>query len=294
MGGEIAQMVGEAQQSDKIMAEARRSLAFQREGGRRRQPPIGRGSAELRQQNLRTRIKLIAGSMAAIVVAAMVVGVIINGIGFGGIMTAFLAIVAATFVFSNFPKVRVPKRAELNTGDVRHMVARTELWLESQRPALPPPAVTLVDKIGTQLDALGLQMMETWQKTREEVIVRQQQEITELSTPVVKLWQGILALPLIGTLDADRTQVVMEHLLDRIVQYEAEFAIIDISEVPVIEDRVAQQMLKTVAARPYSVSLARRTASSSVLNGKTSATGPKNSSRATAASCGRPTSTVGR
>ena len=151
-------MTGEAQQSDKIMAEARRSLAFQRDGGRRRQRPIGRGSAQLRQQNLMNRIKLIVGSMAAIIVAAIVAGLALDGIGFTGIMVVFLAIVAATFLFSSFPKVKVPKRGELNTGDVRHMVARTELWLESQRPALPPPAVTLVDQIGTQLDALGLQL----------------------------------------------------------------------------------------------------------------------------------------
>lgn len=151
-------MAGEAQQNDKILAEARRTLEFQRSGGRRRQPPIGRGSAELRQQNLKTRIKLIGGSLLAIVFAAMAVGLVIDGIGFTGIMVAFLAVVACTFLFANFPKVRVPKRADLNTGDVRHMVARTELWLESQRPALPPPAVTLVDKIGTQLDALGLQL----------------------------------------------------------------------------------------------------------------------------------------
>ena len=151
-------MTGEAQQSDKIMAEARRSLAFQRDGGRRRQPPIGRGSAQLRQQNLMNRIKLIVGSMAAIIVAAVVAGLALDGIGFTGIMVVFLAIVAATFLFSSFPKVKVPKRSELNTGDVRHMVARTELWLEGQRPALPPPAVTLVDRIGTQLDALGLQL----------------------------------------------------------------------------------------------------------------------------------------
>ena len=151
-------MAGEAQQSDRIMAEARRSLAFQREGGRRRQPPIGRGSAQIRQQNLMNRIKLIVGSMAAIIIAASILGLALGGIGFTGIMIGFLAIVACTFLFSSFPKVRVPKRADLNTGDVRHMVARTELWLESQRPALPPPAVTRVDKIGTQLDALGLQL----------------------------------------------------------------------------------------------------------------------------------------
>lgn len=151
-------MAGEAQNHDQIMAEARRSLVDQRMGGRRRQPPIGRGSAELRQQNLMTRIKLIGGSLLAIVLAAMVTGIAIDGIGFTGIMVAFLAIVACTFLFSNFPKVKVPRRADLNSGDVRHMVARTELWLESQRPALPPPAVTLVDKIGVQLDALGLQL----------------------------------------------------------------------------------------------------------------------------------------
>lgn len=151
-------MVGEAHQHRQIMAAARATLADQRTGGRRRQPPIGRGSAELRQQNLTQRIKLIAWSMGTIIVAAMATGIIIGGIGFGGIMAAFLAIVACTALFANFPRVRVPRRADLNTGDVRHMVARTELWLENQRPALPPPAVTLVDKIGTQLDALGLQL----------------------------------------------------------------------------------------------------------------------------------------
>jgi rsbT co-antagonist protein RsbR len=98
------------------------------------------------------------------------------------------------------------------------------------------------------VDALALFMMEAFQRTREELIHRQRSEITESTTPVMRMWQGIVALPLVGALDADRTQVAMEHLLDSIVQYEASFAIIDISEVPVIEDRVFQQMLKTVAA----------------------------------------------
>jgi rsbT co-antagonist protein RsbR len=102
--------------------------------------------------------------------------------------------------------------------------------------------------ISELIDALALHMMESFQRTREELIHRQRTEITELAIPVMRMWQGIVALPLTGTLDFDRTQVVMEHLLDSIVRYEAEFAIIDISEVPVIEDRVAQQMLKTVAA----------------------------------------------
>jgi rsbT co-antagonist protein RsbR len=98
------------------------------------------------------------------------------------------------------------------------------------------------------LDELGLFTLEVFQKSREEVIVRQQREITELSTPVVKLWEGILALPLIGTLDSQRTQVVMENLLQTIVDVEAEIAIIDITGVPTVDTLTAQHLLKTVAA----------------------------------------------
>jgi rsbT co-antagonist protein RsbR len=103
-------------------------------------------------------------------------------------------------------------------------------------------AVTLL------LDHLGLFTLEVFQKSREEVIVRQQREIAELSTPVVKLWDGILALPLIGTLDSQRTQVVMENLLQNIVESEAEIAIIDITGVPTVDTLTAQHLLKTVAA----------------------------------------------
>ena len=98
------------------------------------------------------------------------------------------------------------------------------------------------------LDELGLYTLEIFQKSREEVIVRQQREIAELSTPVVKLWDGILALPLIGTLDSQRTQVVMENLLQTIVDVEAEIAIIDITGVPTVDTLTAQHLLKTVAA----------------------------------------------
>ena len=98
------------------------------------------------------------------------------------------------------------------------------------------------------LDALGLFTVEAYQKTREEVISRQQQELLELSTPVVQLWNGILALPLIGTLDSARTQVVMENLLDAIVKTRSDYAIIDITGVPVVDTLVAQHLLKTVAA----------------------------------------------
>ncbi|MBR0823836.1 STAS domain-containing protein [Bradyrhizobium liaoningense] len=98
------------------------------------------------------------------------------------------------------------------------------------------------------LDELGLFTLEIFQKSREEVIIRQQREIAELSTPVVKLWDGILALPLIGTLDSQRTQVVMENLLQTIVDDEAEIAIIDITGVPTVDTLTAQHLLKTVAA----------------------------------------------
>jgi rsbT co-antagonist protein RsbR len=87
-----------------------------------------------------------------------------------------------------------------------------------------------------------------YQKTREEVITRQQQELMELSTPVVRLWDEVLALPLIGTLDSARTQVVMESLLQEIVQTGARIAIIDITGVPTVDTLVAQHLLKTVAA----------------------------------------------
>jgi rsbT co-antagonist protein RsbR len=98
------------------------------------------------------------------------------------------------------------------------------------------------------IDRLGLYTTELFQRGREQVIVRQQQELMELSTPVVTLWHGVLALPLIGTLDSARTQVVMESLLQRIVDSGAAIAIIDITGVPTVDTLTAQHLLKTVAA----------------------------------------------
>jgi rsbT co-antagonist protein RsbR len=98
------------------------------------------------------------------------------------------------------------------------------------------------------IDTLGLYTTEIHQKAREEMITRQQQELLELSTPVVKLWDGILALPLIGTLDSARTQVVMESLLQRIVETGAPVSIIDITGVPTVDTLVAQHLLKTITA----------------------------------------------
>ncbi len=98
------------------------------------------------------------------------------------------------------------------------------------------------------LDRLALTTTESFMTAREELIVRQQQELLELSTPVVKLWDGILALPIIGTLDSARTQVVMENLLQTIVATNSKYAIIDITGVPTVDTLVAQHLLKTITA----------------------------------------------
>ena len=98
------------------------------------------------------------------------------------------------------------------------------------------------------IDRLGLYTTEVYQKGREHVILRQQEEMLELSTPVVKLWDGVLALPMIGTLDSARTQIVMEALLQRIVETGANVAIIDITGVPTVDTLVAQHLIKTITA----------------------------------------------
>jgi len=103
-------------------------------------------------------------------------------------------------------------------------------------------------RAGDLIDRLGLYTTEVYQKGREDVIHRQQQDMLELSTPVVKLWDGVLALPMIGTLDSSRTQVVMESLLQRIVETGAEVAILDITGVPTVDTLTAQHLIKTVTA----------------------------------------------
>jgi rsbT co-antagonist protein RsbR len=102
--------------------------------------------------------------------------------------------------------------------------------------------------VSTVLDQLGLYTVEVFQKSRDQIIVRQQHELMELSTPVVKLWHDILALPLIGTLDSARSQVVMESLLEKVVETGAAIAIIDITGVPTVDTLVAQHLMKTIAA----------------------------------------------
>lgn len=134
----------------------------------------------------------------------------------------------ATFILSFKQPLFARLREEL-AGDANALVDDT--WL----------ATTLIDQ-------LGLLTIEAYQKTREEVIIRQQEELMELSTPVVKLWDGILALPIIGTLDSSRTQVMMESLLQKIVETGSEVAIIDITGVPTVDTLTAQHLLKTVTA----------------------------------------------
>jgi rsbT co-antagonist protein RsbR len=134
----------------------------------------------------------------------------------------------ATFVLS----VKKPLFSLLrdHVGDDANTLA-TELWVTSEL-----------------IDSLGLYTTEIYLKTREEIIRRQQEEMLELSTPVVKLWDGILALPVIGTLDSARTQIVMETLLENIVKTNSKVAIIDITGVPTVDTVVAQHLLKTVTA----------------------------------------------
>jgi rsbT co-antagonist protein RsbR len=121
----------------------------------------------------------------------------------------------------------------------------TVLQRETKDPA---ELATATWELSTLLDKLGLLTVSAFQETRESFIARQQEEMLELSTPVVKLWDGILALPMIGTLDSARTQVVMETLLHRIVETGSLIAIIDITGVPTVDTLVAQHLLKTVTA----------------------------------------------
>lgn len=154
-------MVDTTQESEAIMREAGRSLTAQRAGGHHRQAgrqSIGRGSAEFKAGHFARKIKRILIACAVIFTGAMATGLIINGLGFAGIMiTLFLLAVTIAFL-STYPKLKIPKRAELNRGDVKTLVSRTEIWLEHQRPALPAPAVRIVNDIGVQLDALGMQL----------------------------------------------------------------------------------------------------------------------------------------
>ena len=146
-------------ESQRLIEDGRRLRDDNRSGGRhRRTVSIGEGSAREKRKHLMTKVRNVVIALFALWVGMGVLGLIVDGIGFAGIMALIVASVVAIGIFGNYPKMKVPKRAEINKGNVQQMVARTELWLEHQRPALPPPAVNLVDQIGVQLDGLGYQL----------------------------------------------------------------------------------------------------------------------------------------
>lgn len=143
-------------------------------------------------------------------------------------LQGFSPVETATFVFS----LKKPLFARLRTAHAQDAQGLADdVWI-----------ATLL------LDRLGMVTAEAFQKSREEVIQRQQQDMLELSTPVVTLWEGILALPVIGMLDSSRSQVVMESLLQKIVETGSSIAIIDITGVPTVDTLTAQHLLKTVTA----------------------------------------------
>jgi rsbT co-antagonist protein RsbR len=120
--------------------------------------------------------------------------------------------------------------------------------LDKEYRDTPEVLYTETVKINRLIDSLSILTFETYIKGREEVILRQTSEITDISTPVIRVWEGIVALPIIGTLDSARTQVVMENLLQEIVATESSVAILDISGVPAVDSLVAQHLIKTVSA----------------------------------------------
>ncbi|MFJ7793057.1 STAS domain-containing protein [Pseudomonas sp. NPDC096950] len=180
----------------------------------------------------------------------------------------FLHLIISGLEQGNSQNIAAPGWDEIRQFLEKLSQSRAQLGQDSQQTAsfifaLKGPVFTLLQahyrddpaqlaeqlwEISELLDALGMHTIRTFQKSREAVIKRQQEELLELSTPVVKLWDGVLALPMIGTLDSQRTQVVMESLLQRIVDTGSEIAIIDITGVPTVDTLVAQHLLKTVTA----------------------------------------------
>jgi rsbT co-antagonist protein RsbR len=132
-----------------------------------------------------------------------------------------------------------------------YVLSLKEALLKTLQTEIKDSPETLYDasmKINKLIDSFSMTTFETFIKGREEVILRQTDEITEISTPVIRVWDGILALPIIGTLDSARTQVVMENLLQEIVATGSGIAILDISGVPAVDSLVAQHLIKTVSA----------------------------------------------
>ncbi|MDO9360923.1 MAG: STAS domain-containing protein [Polaromonas sp.] len=139
-----------------------------------------------------------------------------------------------------------------NAGETSAFVLKMKAPLFESLPKLvgsdQGKLIEAVGQVTELVDKMAQWTGTTYQRAREEIINRQQQELLELSTPVIKLWDGVLAVPMIGTLDSSRTQLVMESLLQRIVETESTLAIIDITGVPTVDTLVAQHLLKTVTA----------------------------------------------
>ncbi|WP_423141965.1 hypothetical protein ACOYW6_00935 [Parablastomonas sp. CN1-191] len=151
-------MAGEANNSDLILRQARQSLNDQRAGGRRVGGSIGRRSGEMKRVHLKCKVARAVAVLVALWVGTIAAGLVLGGIGVTGIILVALLGALMLGGLITFPRLETPSVASLGKSDVRSVVGRTELWLERQRPALPPPAVTLVDQLGVQLDALGLQL----------------------------------------------------------------------------------------------------------------------------------------
>lgn len=147
-----------AHSSDTIIREARQSLDRQRAlvGNR----SIGRASARMKARHLLGKLRNIAIAVTAVFVGASIAGIMAGGLGFAGLMATFLLGAAAVVFFARYPRLRIPARADLQTENVAQLVGQTELWLEAQNRALPPPAAKLVGQIGLQLDALQVQLQE--------------------------------------------------------------------------------------------------------------------------------------
>lgn len=146
-------MSGPASQSDEILDSARRSLKRVRMG-----PPIGTKSRALRRAHLFGKIARAATAVGVVLVGAGIAGAILNGIGFWGVMATALVGATAAWYFLRFPQLPLPTMESLRQTDLATLAGKTEIWLESQRPALPAPAIPLVQNIGLRLDALAPQL----------------------------------------------------------------------------------------------------------------------------------------
>lgn len=164
-------MAGDAHHSDMIIRAAGQSLANQRAGGRRLVP---QGARAIRRGHFGRKLRNMVFAVVGIWLGLSIIGSIIQGIGFTGLLVGGAATLIALWLFGKYPQMKMPTLDDLNPAqtDVRKLVGQTELWLEGQRKALPPPAVQLVDTIGLQLDVLGAQLAQADQDHPKAAEVR--------------------------------------------------------------------------------------------------------------------------